>query len=153
MASKKEKHARMLEKRAAREAAVAEVGRKALEADRAQRKLEEARMWEDAHKVHLKRNRFHDKCEHCSKLKAQQAIDRLAKATAKATAKARENYTPDPDGKHPGVTGNILTEDEARAMDQESAARVKGVMQELGLVPRTVDNASIDLTRAVPAHA
>lgn len=108
MASKKEKHARMLEKRAAREAAVAEVGRKALEVDRARRQAEEARQWEEAHKVHLKRNRFHDKCEHCAKVKAQQAIDRLAKAAAKA----REQYTPGPDGKHPGVTGNILTEGE-----------------------------------------
>lgn len=83
MASKKEKHARMLEKRAAREAAVAEVGRKALEADRARRKAEEVRMWDDAHKVHLKRNRFHEKCPNCAKVKAQQAIDRLAKAAAK----------------------------------------------------------------------
>lgn len=109
MASKKEKHARMLEKRAAREAAVAEVGRKALEADRARRKAEEVRMWDDAHKVHLKRNRFHEKCPNCAKVKAQQAIDKLAKAVAKS----REQYTPGPDGKHPGVTGNILTEVES----------------------------------------
>jgi len=105
MASKKEKHARMLEKRAAREAAVREVGLKALEVDRAKRKAEEARMWEDAHKTHLKRNRFHDKCEHCAKIKAQQAIDKLAKATAKA----RETYKPTPDGNHTGVPPVIFS--------------------------------------------
>lgn len=82
MASKKVKHERMLEKRAAREAAVREIGLKALEADRARRKAEEARMWDDAHKVHLKRNRFHEKCPNCAKVKAQQAIDKLARAAA-----------------------------------------------------------------------
>lgn len=106
MASKKEKHARMLEKRAAREAAVAEVGRKALEADRARRKAEEVRMWDDAHKVHLKRNRFHEKCPNCAKVKAQQAIDRLAKAS-----KLREAGVSDADNPHVGAsTSNLLTE-------------------------------------------
>lgn len=83
MASRKEKHARMLEKRAAREASVREIGLKALEADRKKREAEEARMWEDAHKVHLKRNRFHEKCEHCHKIQAKMAVDKLAKAAAK----------------------------------------------------------------------
>lgn len=82
MATKKQKHALMLEKRAAREAAVREVGLKSLEAAKEQRKVEEARMWEDAHKVHLKRNRFHDKCEHCAKTKARQAVEKLAKAAS-----------------------------------------------------------------------
>lgn len=147
MASRKEKHARMLEKRAAREASVREIGLKALEIDREQRKIEEARMWEDAHKIHLKRNRFHDKCEHCNKIKAGQAIEKLAKAAAKA----RENYTPGADGKHVGAppvlfshadghqgdnTPIDLTRKTDEQIDQESADRIKGVLQEMGALSR-----------------
>jgi hypothetical protein len=83
MASRKEKHARMLAKREEREAAIREIGQKALEVDRRKRASEKAREMEEAHQVHLKRNRFHNECEHCDKVKAQQAIDRLAKAAAK----------------------------------------------------------------------
>lgn len=106
MATKKQKRAAALARRAEFEAEVRADGLKAQAADQARRKIEEERRLEEAHKVHLKRNRFHDKCERCNKIKAQQAIDRLAKAVAKG----REQYTPDANGKHPGVTGNILTE-------------------------------------------
>jgi hypothetical protein len=129
MATKKQKHAMMLEKRAAREAAAAEIGRKALEADRARRAAEEARKWEDAHKTHLKRNRFHPECEHCNKIKAQQAIDKLAKASAKA-AKAEI------------IIDEALTDEEARRMDEESIERVKGVMRELGFSPEDQEKVS-----------
>lgn len=144
MASRKEKHARMLEKRAAREAAVREIGLKALEIDREQRKIEEARMWEDAHKIHLKRNRFHDKCEHCNKIKAGQAIEKLAKAAAKA----RETSAPvNPAGSlapwfsaadgHQGDNTPIdLTRKTDEEIDRESNDRIKGVLQEMGALSR-----------------
>lgn len=105
MATKKQKREAALARRAEFEAEVRAEGLRAQAADQARRKVETERKQEEAHKVHLKRNRFHDECERCAKVKAQQAIDRLAKAAAKN----REHYTPDANGKHPGVTGNILT--------------------------------------------
>lgn len=106
MATKKQKREAALARRAAFEAEVRAEGLEAQRKDRERRAAETQRMWDDAHKVHLKRNRFHDKCPNCARVKAQQAIDKLTKAVVKS----REQYTPGPDGKHPGVTGNILTE-------------------------------------------
>lgn len=80
MATKKQKRAAALARRAEFEAEVKAEGLKAQASDRARRKAEEARMWDDAHKVHLKRNRFHDKCPNCAKVKAKQALEKIAKA-------------------------------------------------------------------------
>lgn len=114
MATKKQKRLEMQRRRAEFEADVKAEGLKAQELDKARRAAEQERMWEDAHKVHMKRNRFHDKCKHCAAIKARQALDKLAKAASKA--------------KEP----KVLSEEEARRMDEESTERVKGVLQEMG---------------------
>jgi len=128
MATKKQKREAALARRAEFEAEVRADGLKAQAADRAKRKAEEERMWDDAHKVHLKRNRFHDKCPNCARVKAQQALDRLAKAAnraAKAASAAAEST--DKAGK---AIRNLLTEGEHKG-----------------------DNTPIDLTRMEKVNA
>lgn len=140
MATKKQKRERGLAKRAEFEAEVRADGLKAQAADRERRKAEEARMWDDAHKTHLKRNRFHDKCPNCAKVKAKQALDKIAKA-----AELKKAGVSDVDNIH-------LTEDEALVMDQESTERIKGILQEMGALHKA-DNTPIDLTRVEKVNA
>ena len=106
MATKKEKHARALARRAEFEAKERAIGAQAIEADRKRRAIEAERAWDEAHEHHLKKNRFHEGCPNCARVKAKQALEKLTKAVVKQ----REHYTPDANGKHPGVTGNLLTE-------------------------------------------
>lgn len=105
MATKKQKHAQALARRAEFEAEVKAEGLKALAADREKRKAEEAKAWEDAHKVHLKRNRFHDKCPNCAAAKARQALEKIAKAAALKKAGVSD------------VDNNILTQGEHKSDD------------------------------------
>lgn len=82
MATKKQKRLEMQRRRAEFEAEVRADGLKALEEDRARRAARTERMWDEAHKVHTKRNRPHQECPRCNAIKARQATEKIAKAAA-----------------------------------------------------------------------
>jgi hypothetical protein len=131
MATKKQKREMMQRRRAEFEAEIRETGLAAQKADRERRKAEEARMWDDAHKVHLKRNRFHDKCPNCAKVKAQQAMEKLAKA-----ARVKEQISAEL------AMADMLTPDDNT-----------GISPVVFTSEHTGDNTPIDLTRVEKVSA